>query len=216
MEPTQKQERRYRRTETLILNGLTTLLQQKSIKEITVRELADLVDINRSTFYLHYTDIYDLLEQTEQRLLKQFTDAVDEKFSANLGPNESFSFWTAPLPFSPKCASLCSADGSERGHRLSPHHRKADARKRHAGAPCLYAERAARTGSAICSLLFSSGMYGTGECVAEKRLSGTADPHGRDRNAAPAGGHFGHAHLISKEIPAFYPQILNTNRRMCR
>ena len=45
MEPTQKQERRYRRTETLILNGLTTLLQQKSIKEITVRELADLVDI---------------------------------------------------------------------------------------------------------------------------------------------------------------------------
>ena len=55
-----KQERRYRRTEALILNGLTTLLQQKSIKEITVRELADLVDINRSTFYLHYTDIYDL------------------------------------------------------------------------------------------------------------------------------------------------------------
>ena len=48
-----KQERRYRRTEALILNGLTTLLQQKSIKEITVRELADLVDINRSTFYLH-------------------------------------------------------------------------------------------------------------------------------------------------------------------
>ena len=44
-----KQERRYRRTEALILNGLTTLLQQKSIKEITVRELADLVDINRST-----------------------------------------------------------------------------------------------------------------------------------------------------------------------
>ena len=86
----------------------------------------------------------------------------------------------------------------------------------HAGAPCLYAERAARTGSAICSLLFSGGMYGTGECVAEKRLSGTADPHGRDRNAAPAGGHFRRAHLISKEISAFYPQILNTNRKICR
>ena len=73
-----KQERRYRRTEALILNGLTTLLQQKSIKEITVRELADLVDINRSTFYLHYTDIYDLLEKTEQRLLQQLMDAVNE------------------------------------------------------------------------------------------------------------------------------------------
>ena len=45
-----KHARRYRRTEALILNGLPTLLQQKSIKEITVRELAALVDINRSTF----------------------------------------------------------------------------------------------------------------------------------------------------------------------
>lgn len=76
-----KQERRYRRTEALILNGLTTLLQQKSIKEITVRELADLVDINRSTFYLHYTDIYDLLEKTEQRLLQQLMDAVNENWT---------------------------------------------------------------------------------------------------------------------------------------
>ena len=96
-----KQERRYRRTEALILNGLTTLLQQKSIKEITVRELADLVDINRSTFYLHYTDIYDLLEKTEQRLLQQLMDAVNEN-------------WT--LPETPKNfnilsenAQLCSA-----------------------------------------------------------------------------------------------------------
>ena len=109
MEPTQKQERRYRRTETLILNGLTTLLQQKSIKEITVRELADLVDINRSTFYLHYTDIYDLLEQTEQRLLKQFTDAVDEKFSANLGPNEFFQFLDCTFTILAENAPLCAA-----------------------------------------------------------------------------------------------------------
>ena len=96
MEPTQKQERRYRRTETLILNGLTTLLQQKSIKEITVRELADLVDINRSTFYLHYTDIYDLLEQTEQRLLKQF-------------PNEFFQFLDCTFTILAENAPLCAA-----------------------------------------------------------------------------------------------------------
>ena len=94
-----KQERRYRRTEALILNGLTTLLQQKSIKEITVRELADLVDINRSTFYLHYTDIYDLLEKTEQRLLQQLMDAVNENWTLPETPKNFFS----------ENAQLCSA-----------------------------------------------------------------------------------------------------------
>lgn len=82
-----KQERRYRRTEALILNGFTTLLQQKSVKDITVRELSDLVDINRSTFYLHYTDIYDLMEKTEQRLLDKFFEAVDNTWT---GAKEDF------------------------------------------------------------------------------------------------------------------------------
>lgn len=75
-----KQERRYRRTEALILSGFTKLLQEKSVKDITVRELADLVDINRSTFYLHYADIYDLLEKTEKRLLEQIRSAVDDEW----------------------------------------------------------------------------------------------------------------------------------------
>ena len=92
-----KQERRYRRTEALILNGLTTLLQQKSIKEITVRELADLVDINRSTFYLHYTDIYDLLETPKNffAFLEQAFTILSENAqlcSALIGPNGDIAF----------------------------------------------------------------------------------------------------------------------------
>ena len=56
-----KQDRRKERTEKEILNGLIALMQEKSMKNISVRELAELIDINRSTFYLHYTDIYDLI-----------------------------------------------------------------------------------------------------------------------------------------------------------
>lgn len=104
-----KQERRYRRTETMILNGLTTLLQQKSIKEITVRELSDLVDINRSTFYLHYTDIYDLLEKTEQRLLKQLVDAVNEKWTLPDVPENFFAFLQQVFTILSENAQLCSA-----------------------------------------------------------------------------------------------------------
>lgn len=72
-----RQERRVRRTRAMILNGFIQLMQQKPVKDISVRELADLVDINRSTFYLHYTDIYDLLEQTENNLMEQFLSIID-------------------------------------------------------------------------------------------------------------------------------------------
>ena len=45
-----RQERRVRRTRAMILAGFIQLMQQKPVKDISVRELADLVDINRSTF----------------------------------------------------------------------------------------------------------------------------------------------------------------------
>ncbi len=109
MEKTAKQERRYRRTEKLILNGMTTLLQKKSIKEITVRELADLVDINRSTFYLHYTDIYDLLEQTEQRLLEQFHEAVEDEWEGQYDVGHFYRFLEKAFTIMAENAPLCSA-----------------------------------------------------------------------------------------------------------
>lgn len=104
-----KQERRYRRTEALIQTGLTTLLQQKSIKEITVRELTDLIDINRSTFYLHYADIYDLLEQTEQRLFRQLKEAADENWSDPESSTHFFDFLKQTFSILSENAQLCSA-----------------------------------------------------------------------------------------------------------
>ena len=59
----EKVDRRVRKTKAQLRAGLARLMQKKSIKEITVKELVDEVDINRSTFYLHYSDIYQLLEE---------------------------------------------------------------------------------------------------------------------------------------------------------
>jgi len=39
-------DRRVRKTKKQLRQGLTKLLEQKSAKDITVRELSDLVDIN--------------------------------------------------------------------------------------------------------------------------------------------------------------------------
>ncbi|MDO4332132.1 MAG: TetR/AcrR family transcriptional regulator C-terminal domain-containing protein [Eubacteriales bacterium] len=60
------------RTKALFKKGLSDLMLQKPPGEITVRELADYVNLNRGTFYLHYKGIYDLLEQMEDELITDF------------------------------------------------------------------------------------------------------------------------------------------------
>ena len=43
----QKEDRRVRKTKEALRNGLLQLMQEKQINEITVKELTELVDINR-------------------------------------------------------------------------------------------------------------------------------------------------------------------------
>ena len=67
---TKKEDRRVRRTKKLLTQALTQLLQQKQVNEITVKELTDLADMNRGTFYLYYKDIFDMLEKIEDELFE--------------------------------------------------------------------------------------------------------------------------------------------------
>lgn len=73
----EKTDRRIRKTKAALRHGLAVLTQKKSIKEITVKELVEEVDINRSTFYLHYTDIYTMVSELENELLAQFRQAIN-------------------------------------------------------------------------------------------------------------------------------------------
>ena len=72
MEP--KENRSIQRTQALLKDGLMALMQQKPIQKISVRELTDSVNLNRGTFYLHYKDIYDLMEQIETDMLQEFQE----------------------------------------------------------------------------------------------------------------------------------------------
>ncbi len=71
-----KNDRRVRKTKAQIRRILTQLLMKKDLKDITVSELAELADINRGTFYLHYKDVYDLFEQTEKAILAEFIEII--------------------------------------------------------------------------------------------------------------------------------------------
>ena len=74
----EKVDRRVRKTKAQLRAGLARLMQKKSIKEITVKELVDEVDINRSTFYLHYSDIYQMLESIENELMDEIAQVIEE------------------------------------------------------------------------------------------------------------------------------------------
>ena len=71
-------DRRVRKTKAQLRKCLAELLKTKKINEITVKELTDMSDLNRGTFYLHYRDVFDLLEQTETELMDEFNAALSK------------------------------------------------------------------------------------------------------------------------------------------
>ncbi len=73
-----KSDRRSIRTKKELKDNLITLLSTgRIIESISVKELADLADISRSTFYLHYSDIYDLLDDIENDFFDEFRSVFD-------------------------------------------------------------------------------------------------------------------------------------------
>lgn len=90
-------DRRVRRTRAMLQQGLIQLMETKEIKDISVKELSDLADINRGTFYLHYSDIYDMLWKMEDELFLEFNEILDrtltcESLSSETALQEIFAF----------------------------------------------------------------------------------------------------------------------------
>ncbi len=67
-----KSESKYFNTAVKMDLALISLLKNKSFEYITVRELCETAGVNRSTFYLHYSNIGDLLDETTRYLLNDF------------------------------------------------------------------------------------------------------------------------------------------------
>ena len=65
-------ESKYFNTATKMDLALICLLKKKSFEYITVSEICETAGVNRSTFYLHYETIGDLLDETTRYLLNDF------------------------------------------------------------------------------------------------------------------------------------------------
>ncbi|MEH7304013.1 TetR/AcrR family transcriptional regulator [Neobacillus drentensis] len=87
-------DKRILRTKRLIRDALTELMEEKGFEGITVRDLTEKAGINRGTFYLHYHDKFDLLEQSEAEILNEI-----KKIALEINPTVFMNFNSENEPF---------------------------------------------------------------------------------------------------------------------
>lgn len=92
-------DRRIKRTKRMIKEALAELIEEKGFDTISVRDITTNADINRGTFYLHYRDKFDLLEQYENEILQEIEEIAKE---VNLEELRSFSEKQKPLAYTVK------------------------------------------------------------------------------------------------------------------
>ena len=66
-----KQDPRTIQTKALIKQTLLEMLKKTAFYKITVSELCKIAGINRGTFYLHYCDLWAVLEELEEEALRE-------------------------------------------------------------------------------------------------------------------------------------------------
>lgn len=70
------EDRRIRRSRALIREAMLECLKTTSLDKVTVKQICEMADINRSTFYAHYDDPLALYRQMEAEMLAQMDTAV--------------------------------------------------------------------------------------------------------------------------------------------
>lgn len=73
---TDQEDRRVKMTKRLLKDALIELLATKDIYHLSIRELCEKADVNRTTFYKHYTSQFDLLTDMENDLIVLVNEAI--------------------------------------------------------------------------------------------------------------------------------------------
>ena len=71
-------DRRVRYTKEMLNQSLIELLETKPISRVTVTELCRNADINRSTYYTHFTDPYNQLQTLKQDFSDKLNDIISD------------------------------------------------------------------------------------------------------------------------------------------
>ncbi len=78
-------DRRARRSRKLLKEGLISLMKSQRFSEISAKNITDLMDMSRATFYLHYPDTQALLQSLEEDLIAEAKELVDAHIHETAG-----------------------------------------------------------------------------------------------------------------------------------
>ncbi|MEK3980222.1 TetR/AcrR family transcriptional regulator [Psychrobacillus sp. FSL K6-2836] len=73
-------DRRIRRTKNLLKGHFIQLVKEKGYKNVTVTDIVEKADYNRSTFYLHFKDKEDIAEELVAETLAELETAFHQPF----------------------------------------------------------------------------------------------------------------------------------------
>lgn len=73
----------YLRTDRAIINAFLELMKTKPFEKITVQDILDEAMVNRSTFYAHFRDKYDIAEQLQTRYVDELRKTIIEAKEKN-------------------------------------------------------------------------------------------------------------------------------------
>ena len=79
------------RSKESIKNSFIELRTKKELRKITVKELCEKANINKSTFYAYYDDIFDLSEQIESDVVRQIIESINHRYSMIFNASEATS-----------------------------------------------------------------------------------------------------------------------------
>ena len=71
-------DRRAKRSRRLLKDSLLALMQEKRFKDISASDITEGADLNRGTFYLHYSDTQALLESIEDDIMTEVQKLIDQ------------------------------------------------------------------------------------------------------------------------------------------
>lgn len=106
--PTPDQAARTRATLQRIRTAFLTLLHEKPLHRISVKELCGVAGVSRGTFYVHYRDVYDLLSRIEAELTGEIAAALSPLLSGSALP-EPHAVNTRIFQILAANADLCAA-----------------------------------------------------------------------------------------------------------
>lgn len=97
-----RSESKYKNTAEKMQTALIDLLEEKKFEEITVVDVCKAAGVNRSTFYSHYGNTYDLLEEGYRNKLREFGGYFDRTLTTFEGIEKERLIFVSPeylLPY---------------------------------------------------------------------------------------------------------------------